>query len=217
MRFKFGKVNISKQALLRASTKSLRKSSIVKAKTRREVESLAKEAKKELISNFEQHPVTKEIEAGSENNFNFSRTLQGLGYGKGSLFGFIGFVESDKPMDIVRLYLSRVGRVSSGAKTAIRGEFTTFTYKVTSPNMQEIESITPMPWEGGRSWIRAIERGISGLGYYLLTKSKGSRSGQGVQVTNQLRTATYRPTKYMSNIIKNYGNFLRTGKSVTKR
>ena len=214
MRFKFGKLKINQKALVRETSSKLAKSSFLKAETRKQVQKKSIEAKEQLLKDFENNPVTKEIEAGSENTINYSRTLQGIGYGKGSLFGFIGFVESDKPLDIVRLYLTKSGVVSQKApRVSIKNNKVFFGYSVKAPDMSEIEAITPMPWEGGRSWVRAIERGISGLGYYLLTKSKASRSGQGIQASNQLRTATYRPTKYMSSIIKNYINFLRTGKS----
>jgi hypothetical protein len=213
MRLKFGKLKVNQKALIKGLTSTVRKSNQINQQTKKIVEKKANEAKKQLLKNFESDPVTKEIEAGSENTFNYSRTLQGLPNGKGSLFGFIGFAESDKPIDIVRLYLAASGKVNPVAKKTVRKNQVNFEYTVKIPNMAEIESFTPMPWEGGRSWVRAIERGISGLGYYLLTKSKASRSGQGVQVPNQLRTATYRPTKYMSNIIKNYVNFLRTGKN----
>lgn len=217
MRFKFKNFKVNQSALIKATTSQLRKSPQAKRKAKEILTDRAVEAKKELLNTFEEHPITKEIEAGSANTSNYSRTLQGLPNGKGSLFGFIGFAESDKPIDIVRFYLTKIGKISATAKTTTKKNKVFFEHTVKTPDISEIEALTPMPWEGGRSWIRGIERGISGLGYYLLTNSKASRSGQGVQLSNQLRTATYRPTKYMSNIIKNYVNFLRTGKSVTKR
>tara|TARA_S200002703_G_scaffold94848_1_gene81878 strand:- start:212 stop:865 length:654 start_codon:yes stop_codon:yes gene_type:complete len=217
MRFKFGKIKINQKAVIKDVLNGAKKSKEAASKTRELAQERVEEAKKELLRDFESREVTKEIEAGPENTTNYSRTLSGLPYGKGSLFGFIGFTESDKPMDIVRMYLTKAGKLAPIAKKVVRKNQVSFDYTVRIPSMNEIESITPMPWEGGRSWVRAIERGISGLGYYLLTKSKSSRSGQGIQASNQLRTATYRPTKYMSNIINNYVNFLKTGKKVTKR
>lgn len=217
MRFKFGKIKINQKAVIKDVLGSAKKSKEAASKTKRLAEKRAEDARIKLLEDFESRAVTKEIEAGPENTTNYSRTLSGLPFGKGSLFGFIGFTESDKPMDIVRMYLTKAGKIAPIAKKTVRKNQVSFDYTVRIPSMAEIESITPMPWEGGRSWVRAIERGISGLGYYLLTKSKSSRSGQGIQASNQLRTATYRPTKYMSNIINNYVNFLKTGKKVTKR
>ena len=87
-----------------------------------------------------------------------------------------------------------------------------YRYRVQIPNTKDLFAMTPMPWEGGRSWIRSIEKGISGLGYYLLSNSPVSRSGQGVQASHKLRKAVYRPTKYMSSIINAYSKYLQTGK-----
>lgn len=216
MTFKFGKVKINQKAVVKSALNVAKKSKEADKKAREEAKKKAEEAKQQLLRDFESSAITKEIEAGPENKTNYSRNLSGLPRGKGSLFGFIGFAESDKPMDILRMYLIKSGKIAPVVKKTIKKNQVFFQYTVRIPNMTEIESITPMPWEGGRSWVRAIERGISGLGYYLSTKSKSSRSGQGVQVSNQLRTATYRPTKYMSNIIKNYLNFLKTGKKAIK-
>ena len=105
------------------------------------------------------------------------------------------------------------GKIKKTPKKIISGGKTFYQYKIDTPNMSELESITPMPWEVGRSWVRAIEKGISGLGYYLLSNSPKSRSGQGVQASKKLRRATYRPSKYMSSIINSYLKQLQTGKT----
>ena len=58
--------------------------------------------KKELISDFNRHPVTVEIEAGPRAS-NTSGTLGGYG----NLFSYIGFNESDRPTDAIRNQLSK--------------------------------------------------------------------------------------------------------------
>ena len=54
-------------------------------------------------------------------------------------------------------------------------------YRVDVPTEAEITTVTPMPWEGGRSWAYGIERGISGYGFYIYKKWKTSRSGGAIQ------------------------------------
>ena len=70
---------------------------------------------------------------------------------------------------------------------------------------EEIENIAPSPW-GGRSWVRGIERGISGLGYFLYNRQgfAGSRSMTGIQSDYKVRSLAYRPVKYMSSILKTF-------------
>ena len=76
--------------------------------------------------------------------------------------------------------------------------------------MKNISSATPMPWEVGRSWVRSIERGISGFGYYMNTMTRRfSRSGAGIQVDRRLRSGGYVPRKYMSQILRNLDRNLR--------
>jgi hypothetical protein len=71
---------------------------------------------------------------------------------------------------------------------------------------KSIEQKTPLPWEGGRSWVRGIERGISGLGYYLSGRFKTpepSQSGGGIQSEYKVRAGAFTTVKYLSEILKN--------------
>lgn len=61
-----------------------------------------------------------------------------------------------------------------------------------------------MPWENGRSWVEAIEKGISGLSYYLYKKSTKSRSGNGIQASNKINPSNYKPKKYLTEIIEKF-------------
>ena len=170
----------------------------------------AEEAKKELLKEFEENKITQELEAGSSNTKNISRTLLGLPYGQGSLYGFIGFTDGTDPINEVRSYLQGTGDVYKTARLQKRGKRGgTYEFKVEVPSMNVIEGLTPMPWEGGRSWTRAIERGISGLSNYMLTNSAASRSGQGIQSKNKMyQAAMYKPSKYLSAMINNYVRLL---------
>ena len=217
MRLNVKSFNINKAAVLKKFNKSAGESVNVKKQSLIMAEERAQEAREEMLKNFEANPITRELEAGSENTVNFSGNLRGIAYGEGSLFGFIGFNEGDKPIDLVRAYLQMSGKILKTPKKLTSGGRTIYEYKVKAASTSQLESMTPMPWEAGRSWVRAIEKGISGLGYYLLSNSPKSRSGQGVQASRKLRGAAYMPSKYMSSIINAYLRQLKTGKKIIKK
>jgi hypothetical protein len=154
------------------------------------------EKKKELMDEFNEHPVTVEIEKGS-NAQNVSNTLAG----RGNLFSFIGFDESFDPISPVRRVLDSIRLSSSRPQQGRNG---VIKFNVLTPSRQELESVTKMPWESGRSWLYDIERAISGVGNYLYGKFKNSRSGTGVQVENNVNSATFIPVKYFGSMMQKF-------------
>ena len=69
-----------------------------------------------------------------------------------------------------------------------------------------LEELSPSPWEG-RSWIKGVETGITGLGNYLYQRHEGfptSRSGKAVQKSQQMRTMSFRPIRYMTSILEEF-------------
>jgi len=70
--------------------------------------------------------------------------------------------------------------------------------------------VSKMPWEPG-SWVTGIERGISGLGYYVNMRGRG-RSGGGSQSQKKLTTGNFRTTKYLPGMLLEAEKILRTGK-----
>lgn len=177
-----------------------------------------------FLEKFDNHPVTQEISIGPR-ALNKSGTLQGR---SGNLFGFIGFAIGSSPIPKLRKILkeykikvySRAGRIY---------------VSIYIPTAQEIFQKTPMPWaDGGRSWVRSIERGIPGLNKYLAfkyVKTKSgksgriirkrfsspypSQSGAGIQVKHNVKQSRYIPTKYMSSLLHEYKsdiNRLKTGR-----
>jgi len=202
---KFFKLKINKGTFERQVSRGLDAKSI-KDKAYDKAEETAKNARDELVKEFDSHAITKEIDAGASNTKNISRNLLGLPYGEGSLFGFIGFDNSSNPTSEVKSYLKSTGHVSKRTRLQRKGTRRgSYAFKVEVPNMNQIEGFTPMPWEGGRSWVRAIERGISGLSYYLARQMGQGRSGQGIQSRNSVHSgAMYKPSKYMSEMINHY-------------
>jgi hypothetical protein len=157
------------------------------------------EVEKEKIlfrADFESHPVTQELEGG-ENASNNSGTLGGYG----NLFSFLGFNRGTNPTSPVKSLIQSI-RIDRNVQTSMKG----FKIKVIIPSKEEFAAITPMPWEGGRSWLLDMERGISGLGAYLYGRFNSSRSGGGIQSKYRYSNRVFRPVKYFSQM---YNKFTR--------
>jgi hypothetical protein len=156
--------------------------------------------KKKMISNFMNHPVTKEIEGGAD-AYNSSGTI----IGGGNLFSFIGFNGAYNPIAPVRRLLDNSTRLE---KTKPRIQKTKnrvyMGYRVHVPSKEDLSAVSKMPWEPG-SWLFKIESGISGLGYYIYQKNiSASRSGTGIQADGSVRQGMYKRTRYMSAILKTF-------------
>ena len=192
---------INKLILRQEIFKTIRKSKDIEEKAFLTAESVVKEAKGEMIQEFENHLVTQEIKAGSESE-NISSTLGGYG----NLYSFIGFEEGHDPTETVREYLEKSANLRRNSRFVRNQEGGAYLYQVNPPSMAEAEAVAPSPWEG-KSWLRGVERGISGLGYYLYLKFKdleNSRSGKGLQVIPKVRDLAFKPVKYLSDIINNF-------------
>jgi hypothetical protein len=148
--------------------------------------------REKMLSEFDKHPVTKELErkTGADPSGFVSR---------GSLFGFIGFEKDDNPTEIVREMLEE----SELKFIRIKGGIVDF--KVYYPSKEELFAATPLPWASGRSWLKGIESGISGLGQYInIDYSDYSRSGGGIQSEQKVRSAKFNNTEYISKILNSF-------------
>lgn len=151
------------------------------------------------ISELENHPVSQEISEGSNAN-NTSRTLDG----EGNLFSFIGFESNDRPIERLKnIVKSNTFIKFKNSKNSI------FNFSVFTPSPTEVYSETPMPFEGGRSWIKGIEKGISGFSNYLYGLIfPQSRSGRAIQTENKIRKSNFKPTAYFTKLYNDFlGNF----------
>ena len=149
--------------------------------------------KNQLISEFLNHPITKEIKDGPSAS-NTSGTLGGIS----NLFAFIGFEDGDDPIaPIVNIFqsidITFAGEIPMGNK-----------FTINMPTSEDIFTVTPMPWASGRSWAQGIEKGISGLGYLLRRRSSQSRSGEAIQSSVKIRTGKFKNTQYISALINKY-------------
>jgi len=166
----------------------------------KEREKTVKEAfdkiKEKIIEEFNNHPVTREIEAGI-GSANISGTLNGIT----NLYSFIGFYVGTDPITPIRELLEK-----STYRITVSPTATISKVIFEIPTAKMIFNATPMPWATGRSWAKGIETGISGIGYYLkLTLDKNSRSGLGVQSQKKVRTGVrFKNTKYISDLINKF-------------
>jgi hypothetical protein len=157
-------------------------------------------AKREALTEFESHPVTREID-GESGAQNISGTLSGID--GVNLWNFIGFDASfsAKPTDTIRKILSTASfRLLDNRISMIL------------PTSQDIFDQTPLPWPGstGRSWAKGIESGISGLNYFIRVARASSRSGFGLQSVYKARSgARFSNQPYISQIINNFKSKVR--------
>jgi len=163
--------------------------------------------RKKVINEFESHPVTRELEMGPD-----AANISGTTHGVGNLYSFIGFPQGSNPIEPVRKLMMGIKISRRPQKTVISRNKMEKVYKVYSPGMDDFQAATPMPWESGLSWVRGVERGISGFGHFMATNTpgaegfnfSGSRSGGGVEVKRTLTTMGFKPVKYLSLILGNF-------------
>jgi hypothetical protein len=161
-----------------------------------EAEKIVEENKQIMLKEFDNHPVTQEIKAGADSD-NLSKTLDGYG----NLFSFIGFAKGSDPIGVLRSMLDFPVKISKKASSKTKGRYS---FSIDVPNTREIEAETPLPYEPSRSWVKGIERGISGIGYYIYKKINSSRSGSGVQSQKQLRGGRFGNTSYLTKILDKF-------------
>ncbi len=165
-------------------------------------------AVKQMEKDFEKDAVTRELVEGVD-AVNYSKTLGDLGHREGrNLYSFIGFTDGDDPLESIRERLDP--EHPDGPKLKyVRGSQArnlVFQFQILAPNKGAIYSSTPMPWANGISWAERIELGIPGVTRFLnKTGLKGSRSGGGIQVKNDIRQARFNNRSYLSKI---FGDFI---------
>lgn len=159
-------------------------------------------AKKEMILEFMNHPVTKEIQAGPS-AANTSGTLGG----KGNLFSYIGFESSEDPIAPLLAVLLNRTKPSDDAAIFSPSNKQLMLYVINIPTDEEITSASPLPFVSGRSWALGIEQGIPGFSNYLRHKKfNSSRSGTGIQARNSVRSGSFKPISYLTPIFANFIN-----------
>lgn len=184
---KLGKAIIPQTVLTKARKDSAR---ILKTRLYQSIEREFKVMKEQMIQEFLSLPITQEISMGPS-AANISGTLSG----KGNLFGFIGFEQSDKPIEPILDLLQ--------SSFVVMREGGDYLVTITIPSAASIFSVTPLPWATGRSWAKGIESGISGLGLYI-DKPETGRSTAGFQSKGKSSKGAFKNTQYVSAFIQKY-------------
>ena len=175
-----GRINklILRGEISKVKSKSLEREAVLIANK------ILEEKKKKYLSEIIEHPVSKEIAEGI-NAQNVSNTLNG----EGNLYTFIGFDQGDKPIDNLINLIEKNTKIQQ-----IKSDSNIFNFQVYSPSLDELKGYTPMPFERGNSWLKGIEKGISGFSNYLYgLLFPTSRSGKAIQAKNKIRRASYKP------------------------
>lgn len=173
-----GKVTFNESAILakflKSETVQKRASAALKTKVGK--------AKQELIDEFNDSPVTQELEAGPD--VTESKVLPS---GYGNLFSFLGFNDNRDPVAPVREQLEKISIAGRPRVTDRK-----WIFSIKAPSTDDLERISPMDWETGRSWISAVTKGLSGFSHYLQSLSrKLGRSTGGEQVKPEVRPGEY--------------------------
>lgn len=182
--------------------KAIAKSKIGEKRVRAKWENIVEANKSLLLKEFDEHPVTREILAGpAPTTENISGTLGG----EGNLFSFLGFSFGDNPTGRVRDVLETQVRTATGVRREPKTDRVRFRFSLRIPT-QEINAASPMNWESGKSWVNAIEKGVSGFSHYLWKKFIGpaSYSLYGIQAKGTVRDGSFTKRDYLKEIFRNF-------------
>lgn len=166
-------------------------------------------AKEQMLDDFDNHPVTRELKGG-ENSDNFSSSITP----EGNLFSFIGFNAGEDPTDPIRALLEAaellfVHEPKYTGKLKLR-----YAFPARIPTIKDIAKVTPMPgWTNG-SWAERIEKSITGVKKYLYTTEAKdrvfkSRSTTGIQIKGNL-SKSFDRVQYMSEILGKFNTRILT-------
>jgi len=165
--------------------------------------------KQELMEDFEDHEVTKELRYGGLKNNNSALIS------KGNLFSFIGFDKDENPASDLKTYLKlNITMDDQKPKITIQPNKVVYGFKVNVPSKNEINSNelfkTPDNWDS-RSWIQIIEDGVNNALLYIFWDkgfgSPPSRSGTGLQLKGDKTAknpAKFTPMSYVTELLNNF-------------
>lgn len=168
--------------------------------------------KEDLVSAFNEHPATIEIEDGPE-ALNTTETMGGYG----NLFSLIGFDKGSKPIEPIRKILKDITLDPNTPIIEEQANKILFKFRLKdAPTVEDIEEVTPYPnvWSVG-SWLKDLEgKGIANLRFYIFKRYFGSnsRSSTGIQKTTPGTVRgqeSFKPIPYLSKLLKDFYNSLK--------
>ncbi len=171
--------------------------------------------KREFLEAFDEHPVTEELNAASEDP-----TVQSAYVPRGNLFSVLGFNEGEKPAFVLRDYLNKSINIKvSQKRTKVVGDQIVIETPVEFPTLNEVNDQmalkTPLEWTD-RSWTDLLQRGITGFGQFvsgIFASPKPSRSGGGLQhpAKDKQLSGSVGPIKYVNELLANFKNLITNG------
>lgn len=193
---------------------------VIRQRALETAEKVVDEAVIKMQRDFENHPITREIDNGIASP-NISRTLKG-GDSPENLYSFIGFDEGDNPTQPIREMLDQPKTMGIKPKLAEQPYFwknsarISYQYSVDYPRIpRKVISETKIAWLNNTSWVTQIEDYIPGFRKFLSGFSfKTSRSGGGIQVKSDVTRAEFKAPKngYLSGIFDKFMDNIRNKK-----
>lgn len=185
---------------------------VLTAKMRPIIEMDFKVKKQQFLNEFDQHPVSKEIEAGPHAFSSFSS----LAHAGGNLFSFLGFSEGQKPIKALREYFKDNINLKDTRRTRVKGRNIIFETPVEFPTVEEVDefaasdSETSLARWDDRSFTQILSRGVPGFPNYLFNDEgfPNSESGTAVQVKTKLRGAESVKSNYVGDLLRKLKNLL---------
>jgi hypothetical protein len=171
-------------------------------------------AKQNLIEDFDENPVNKEILAGpvtADSNF-----LE-----RGNLFSFIGFNNDAEPVQELRDFLVENIEIQNEPEFNIKGTTFIYQFPIQVPSLSEIDDFTSMEKYANspnsyttRSWVSIVRNGLGGFGsflYHRFFSGKYSRSLTGLQNKKMKdKGGSFGGVKtYLSDILNEFKNAIR--------
>lgn len=185
----------------------------VSAQASKQIANLANDAirlnfetkKKQFLQEFDQHPVTQELNAAADNP-----TIRSKYLARGNLFSLIGFNEGETPALDLRDYLDKSIKLKiKDKRTKVKNGSLVIETPIEIPTANEINAKmgaeTPLEWTN-RSWTDLLQRDITGFGQFvagLFKSPKPSRSGGGLQhpARDQQLSGSVGPIKYVNEML----------------
>lgn len=159
-------------------------------------------AKDGVIKEFNESPITKEIEAGPAVESNFLT--------KGNLVSFLGLKDGQEAVNKIKLKLQTSIRMNKTPEFSQTKTGVTYAFQVKTPTLEEIYDVAPSEW-GSKSFVQHIQDGVSNFIFFIYDKTGGfgkwSRSGTGLQnknVKKKTRSKKVLGIKWIDEILENF-------------